>query len=177
MSILKRALSFSAAAFASVALFAQATDSDDINISATFTSAIDLNVTAGDNIAFTVATLEEYSNGVADPAGIAYSSTFEVSASTDFEVELSATDFLSAAGDTLDAANFGYTIEDMGTYQAGVNHLLLGAAASPSAIAVLGTDEMIVEAAGAGNAGPFSANTYKLNFELGTAAARAVSGL
>ncbi|MDX2249565.1 MAG: hypothetical protein SF052_22465 [Bacteroidia bacterium] len=149
--------------------------SDDINISAAFSSSIDLTVTSGANISFVVATLDNYTNGLADPT--AYNSEFEVNSSVSFKVDLTSTNFTDAAGNVLDAANFGYTIADNGTNVAGTNHLLLGDVNTPSAMAVLGTNNEIVTATGSGNAGNAAANAYVLKFELGTAAARAVSGL
>ena len=159
----------------SLFLRAGVAQTDEINISASFSSSIDLTVTDGANISFVVASLDDYTNGLADPT--AYNSTFEVNSSVDFKVDLTSTDFADAGGNILDAGNFGYVISDAGTNVAGTNHLLLGASASPSAMAVLGTNNEIITATGDGNAGSAAANTYVVKFELGTAAARAVSGL
>lgn len=175
MKVLKAALLLSLVLFLAPAGFAQTDDSDDIQVSASFSSSIDLTVTAGENIAFNVVTLDDYTNGLADP--VAYNSTFEVNSSVDFQVELTATDFSDGSGNTLDADNFGYTIADAGTYASGTNHLLLGAATTPSAYALLGEDNTIVEASGDGNAGPGTANRFTLKWELGTAPLRALSGL
>ncbi|MDX1908767.1 MAG: hypothetical protein SF053_17150 [Bacteroidia bacterium] len=153
----------------------QTTDSDNINVTAVFKTVIDLNVTSGANITFTVQTLDQYTNGLSDPT--AYQSTFDVSSSVNFQVSLSATNFTDANGNTLNANNFGYTLTDAGTYTAGTNHLLLGGSASPSPMALLGTTSTIVAATGSGNAGPASANAYDIDFELGTANVRALSGL
>ncbi|MDX2285057.1 MAG: hypothetical protein NW241_12905 [Bacteroidia bacterium] len=177
MQALKGSIVLFFALLLSFGAIAQTDDTDEINISAAFSSSIDLTVTSGDNISFVVASLEQYTDGLADPAGVAYSSIFEVNASVDFKVDLSSTDFTDGAGNTLNAGNFGYTLEDAGTYQVGTNHLLLGGSATPSSMAVLGAPQTVVEAAGSGNAGPATANRFKINFELGTAAARAVSGL
>jgi hypothetical protein len=154
---------------------AQTTDSDDINVTAVFKTSIDLNVVSGANISFLVESLDDYTNGLSDPT--AYTSTFEVSASVNFKVDLSSTNFTDGSGNTLNAQNFGYTIADAGTYQVGTNHLLDGGTTSPSALALLGANNTIVEATGSGNAGPATANRFNLNFELGTAGVRALSGL
>lgn len=175
MQVLKAALLLSLVLFLAPAGFAQTEDSDDIQISASFSSSIDLTVTAGENIAFNVVTLDDYTNGLADP--VAYNSTFEVNSSVGFQVGLTATDFTDGSGNVLNANNFGYTIADAGTYVAGTNHLLLGAAATPSAYALLGEDNTIVEASGDGNAGPGAANRFTLKWELGTAPIRALSTL
>ncbi|MEZ4773672.1 MAG: hypothetical protein R3D00_10865 [Bacteroidia bacterium] len=151
------------------------TQTDDIQISAAFSSSIDLTVTSGANINFVVATLGEYTGGVSSPYN--YISDFVVNSSVNFKVDLSSTNFTDAAGNTLNAGNFGYRIIDNGTYTVGVNHLLLGDVNSPSAVAMLGPNTEIVTATGSGNAGPASANAFRLQFELGTPAVRAISAL
>ncbi|MEZ4828645.1 MAG: hypothetical protein R3C61_20525 [Bacteroidia bacterium] len=148
---------------------------DDIQVSAAFSSSIDLTVTSGANINFVVATLGEYTGGVSSPYN--YISDFEVNSSVDFKVDISSTNFTDAAGNILNVGNFGYRISDNGTYAVGANHLLLGDVNSPSAIAVLGPNTEIITATGSGNAGPASANAFRLQFELGTPAVRALSGL
>lgn len=172
MKLFKSALIASAAVLFAGNVFAQ---SSDIQISAAFSSSIDLTVTDGANISFTVATLDDYTNGLEDAT--LYTSTFEVNSSVDFKVDLVATDFADANGNVLDANNFGYTVIDNGTNVVGTNHMLLGATTSPSAYSLLGDDSEIITATGDGNAGTAAANSYKLKFELGTAAVRAVSGL
>lgn len=172
MNLLKSAFIASFALFFAGSTFAQ---SDDIQISAAFSSSIDLTVTDGANISFTVASLDDYTNGLADAT--AYTSTFEVNSSVDFKVDLVATDFADASGNVLDADNFGYVISDNGTNTVGTNHKLLGATTTPSSYALLGTDSEIISATGTGNAGTAAANSFKLKFELGTAAVRTVSSL
>ncbi|MEM7656084.1 MAG: hypothetical protein AAF399_08150, partial [Bacteroidota bacterium] len=136
---------------------------------------IDLTVTSGSNISFSVTSLQDYTDGLADPS--AYNSEFEVNSSVDFKVDLTSTPFDDGNGNILDAGNFGYTISDNGTYTVGTNHKLLGGTVSPSAYAVLGTSNEVVSAFAEGNAGSAAANAYTLKFELGTDAVRAVSGL
>ena len=157
----------------STGLFAQA--EDDIQINAAFSSSIDLTVTDGTNINFTIATMGEYTGGVASPYD--YYADFEVNASQDFQVALSSTAFTDGNGNTLDAGNFGYRLIDNGTYESGTHHLLLGGSGSPSALAILGPPQVIITATGDGNAGPASANAYRIHFELGTPETRALSGL
>ncbi|MEO0897775.1 MAG: hypothetical protein AAFY71_15320 [Bacteroidota bacterium] len=159
--------------FISASAFAQT--SDEIQISAAFSSSIDLAVTEGDNIAFTVASLEDYTDGLSDPT--AYNSKFVVNSSVNFKVDLTATPFDDGNGNILNANNFGYTISDAGSHVVGTNHLLLGASSSPSEYALLGNNTEVVTSTGEGNAGDASQNAYQLKFELGTAAVRAKSGL
>ena len=149
--------------------------SGDIQISAAFSSSIDLTVTNGANISFTVANLTDYTDGLAHATN--YTSTFEVNSSVNFYVDLVATDFTSRVGSVLNANNFGYTLSDNGTNVVGTNHALLGDLTSPSAYALLGNNSTIIKSYGNGNAGTAAANSYKIKFELGTAAVRAVSGL
>ena len=151
--------------------------SDEINISAAFSSSIDLTVTDGANISFTVASLDDYNNGLADNSGDTYTATFVINSSVDFKVDLVATDFTNPDGGVLNANNFGYQVIDNGTNVVGTNHLLLGATTSPSTLALLGTDTEIITSSGDGNAGSSAANSFKIRFQLGTAAVRAVSGL
>ncbi|MDX1908766.1 MAG: hypothetical protein SF053_17145 [Bacteroidia bacterium] len=156
-------------------LAAQTTDTDDIQVNAVFKPVIDLRVTGGASINFLVATLGEYEGGVSSPFD--YFSDFDVSSSVNFQVMLSNTPFLDEEGRELDSRNVGFRIQDNGTYQAGVNHLLLGQPVSPSALAVMGTPVTLVSATGSGNAGNRTANAYRLHFELGTPDTRAISGL
>ncbi|MEL6195038.1 MAG: hypothetical protein AAFR66_23475, partial [Bacteroidota bacterium] len=106
-----------------------------------------------------------------------YTATFVINSSVDFKVDLVATDFTNPDGGVLNANNFGYQVIDNGTNVVGTNHLLLGGTSSPSALALLGTDTEIITSNGDGNAGSSAANSFKIRFQLGTAAVRAVSGL
>ena len=174
MKLFKSLFAMTLACLLTVSLQAQ---SDEINISAAFSSSIDLTVTDGANISFTVASLDDYNNGLADNSGDPYTATFVINSSVDFKVDLVATDFTNPDGGVLNANNFGYQVIDNGTNVVGTNHLLLGATTSPSTLALLGTDTEIITSSGDGNAGSSAANSFKIRFQLGTAAVRAVSGL
>lgn len=174
MKLFKSLFAMTLACLLTVSLQAQ---SDEINISAAFSSSIDLTVTDGANISFTVASLDDYNNGLADNSGDTYTATFVINSSVDFKVDLVATDFTNPDGGVLNANNFGYQVIDNGTNVVGTNHLLLGATTSPSTLALLGTDTEIITSSGDGNAGSSAANSFKIRFQLGTAAVRAVSGL
>ncbi|MCI4668197.1 MAG: hypothetical protein MRZ79_08670 [Bacteroidia bacterium] len=153
--------------------FAQS--SDEITINAAFSSYINLNVTEGANINFSVKSIGDYTGGMSSPYN--YFSIFEVSSSQNFKVDLVATTFGDGNGNFLDANNFGYRISDEGEHLVNVNHLLLGATNSPSNLALLGANTEIVTPTGDGNAGSNLQNRYKLQFELGTPGVRALSGL
>ncbi|GAB4420848.1 MAG: hypothetical protein OHK0039_34970 [Bacteroidia bacterium] len=154
---------------------AQVDASDDVQVTAHFSSSLDLRIVSGATVNFVVATMGEYSGGVASPYN--YFSDFTVTASVNYRVAISSTDFSNGAGETLAAGNFGYRLFDNGTHSAGVNYLLLGAATSPSPMGILGTTRDIITPLPAGNAGPPTANAFRIHFELGTPAARALSGL
>lgn len=149
--------------------------SDDIQISAAFSSSIDLTVTDGANISFVVASLDHYTNGLKDPT--AYSSTFEINSSVEYKVDLVATDFADASGNILDVDNFGYYLESIGTNRPGRNLKMLGTATNPSHYALLGNDETIIKSNGQGNVGTADKNRFKVHFELGTSDVRGISSL
>lgn len=156
-------------------LGAQTDETDDIQLSAAFEASIDLRVTEGSSISFVVATTSEYTGGLASP--YQYFSEFTVTSSTAFQVVLSAADLADGAGRTLDIRNLGCRLTDYGTHTAGVQHLLMGAAASPSALALLGPSLTLITATGPGNAGTAAQNRFRIQFELATPELRALSGL
>lgn len=149
--------------------------SDDIQISAAFSSSINLTITDGANISFVVATLDDYTDGLAHPSN--YTSTFEVNSTVDFKVDLVSADFTDASGNILDADNFGYYIQSIGTNRTGRNFKMLGTATNPSHYALLGESQSIIESNAQGNAGTADKNRFKIFFELGTNKVRQRSGL
>ncbi|MEO0897773.1 MAG: hypothetical protein AAFY71_15310 [Bacteroidota bacterium] len=149
--------------------------SDEIQVTAAFSSYITLNVTSGANISFEVKSLGDYTGGMSSPYN--YFSLFEVASSLDFKVDLSATNFDDGNGNLLDARNFGFRLSDEGENKVNVNHLLLGAGNSPSELALLGTNQEIITSYNQGNAGGPQKNAFKIQFELGTPATRNISGL
>ena len=148
---------------------------DQIELTASFRSSIDLTVISGSNIYFSISNIDEYQNGLEDPN--TYSSVFEVNSSVDFRVELSSTDFISGTGNILSSKNFGFTIDDIGTHRTGRNHKFMGTATSPSHLNLLGSDIELITPSGQGNSGSADANRFRLTFELGTAETRKKSGL
>jgi len=153
----------------------QAQTTDDIQVTASFTSYIQLSVTDGENIDFRVRSIGDYSGGISSPYD--YFSIFEVSSSQDFKVDLVATPFTDGNGNALDANNFGYRISDEGDHLVNVNHLLIGGGNSPSDLSLLGEEKEIVTAHNEGNSGGTDKNRFKLQFELGTPGVRSLSGL
>ena len=82
-----------------ISFYSASAQSDEINISAAFSSSIDLRIASGANINFTFSTLEEYQNGKSG------ASTFEVASSVNFSVAMSYTPFTNADGDEIDLRN------------------------------------------------------------------------
>lgn len=76
--------------------------SDEINISAAFTSSIDLRIASGANINWTFATLKDYNEG---KCGFP---VFQVASSVNFNVYFSMTPFTSPDGDEIDLQNITY---------------------------------------------------------------------
>ncbi|MDX2286536.1 MAG: hypothetical protein NW241_20385 [Bacteroidia bacterium] len=149
--------------------------SDDVRIAAHFAAAIDLQVTDGESIHFGVASMSEYLDGKSSP--YLYWSEFTVAASTPFTVVLSAADLTDGLGDTLDMRNIGFRLFDYGSHQAGVDHLLAGAAASPTGLLLLGPSVALIAPTGIGNTGTAAENRFRMHFELATPELRALSGL
>lgn len=88
-------LSFSYTAYA---------QSDEINISASFSQSIALRVTSGANLNFTFSTLEDYQKG---KFGV---SNFEVASSTDFNIDVSFTPLTNPAGDEIELKNITHRL-------------------------------------------------------------------
>lgn len=130
-----------------------------IQLTAVFSNSILLNVTEGASITFVVDELSKYQNGVVATD----TSTFNVSATADYQVSMAATSFVSGE-DSLDANNFGVKIFNAGTHTVGQNANVI----LPTGTQLLGTEQTIVNSGALGNRGGTSANTFKLLFELGT---------
>ncbi|MEM8897048.1 MAG: hypothetical protein AAGC85_03050 [Bacteroidota bacterium] len=101
---MKRLLTFIVSFFCILIPFYSSAQSDEINISAAFSSSIDLRVTDGANINFTFATLEDYQNGKGG------TSKFEVASSVNFSVDMSITPFVNAEGDEIDPKNLCFRV-------------------------------------------------------------------
>ena len=155
--------------------------SDEINISAAFRSFIDLRVTDGANVDVTISTLDQYKQGVL----MGYSS-YEVSSSNRFSVNIGFTPISNAEGDELDLKNLTYQLSCRGTTLSGnvspvggtkwdfgspntsfttsaigsgtLSSGLYVATSSPYPIILPGPD---------GNAGSYDANSFNLPWRLG----------
>lgn len=88
----------------SVSTFAQ---SDEINISASFTQSIELRVIGNSSLNFTFSTISHYQGGQHKSNNAV---GFEVASSTSFEVQAQFTPFTNESGDQIDIDNVTYHI-------------------------------------------------------------------
>ncbi len=76
---------------------------DEINISASFAQSISLRVTGGGSLTASISSLQQYKSGIC--FSYAY---FEVASSTNFETTLKGTPLVNASGDEIDSRNLTY---------------------------------------------------------------------
>jgi len=155
----------------SAASFGQAVaDNAIIPISITLNSILRMNVTSGGNIDFTVNTLEQYENGIANSPR--YQTKFTVASSTDFWVQLYAEDdaFYGSddVGNSMPLSIVGYSLTSDGSNSTdAVNNLTPDAGSWVD----LTENEATIVASGGGantNAGDNNANNFTIYWELGT---------
>ena len=151
--------------------------SDEINISAAFSSSIDLRIASGANINFTFTSLDDYQNGKSG------TSIFEVASSVSFSVAISMTAFTNSDGEELELKNLSYRIGALpgDVNEEGVRWIFSEAntsspkyinsnGASLSGVHFATTSPHTVLAPGpVGNAGSYEDNKFFLNFHLGVA--------
>ncbi len=159
--------------------------SDEINISAAFAQSIELRIVGGANIDFTFATISQYQQGYATTDPSIDKVTFEIASSTNFQVDVSHTDFTDGAGNTLDANYFFYRVkylnasEDVGSRFKYTGGIAIGSVEKQrSHVHFLdGNTNTILEPGPAGNAGNFEENRYQIHLGCGSAVTRGVTGL
>ncbi len=156
--------------------------SDEINISAAFTTSISLRIDGSPNVEWNVTTIDQYKNGFMP---MQREVPFSVSASVNWRVEISNTDFVSPAGNTVDLRNVGYRVRPngadvKGTYNSrfiwgpkdGENH-----SASLSGLYIASdVAKTIIEPGPAGNAGNYEDNAFVLRIGLASGNIRGVTG-
>ncbi|GAB4412694.1 MAG: hypothetical protein OHK0039_18900 [Bacteroidia bacterium] len=126
-------------------------------------------------VSFQVNGFRAYNEGVANPSQ--HYIEFAVDANVNFDVHLGAAAFDDGLGHALDARNFGYRIENLGTHSPGMNHKLLGTSLSPSPYATLHEERPLVSSNAYGNAGTEAENRYRILLELGTPPVRQLHDL
>ncbi len=155
--------------------------SDGINISASFAQSIELRVIGNSSVEFVISSLEDYQKGLQT----SYHATgFEVASSTSFEVQAEFTPFTNSAGDQIDMRNMQYRFvipADQYDSERGVRwdiptpdiDMFQG---YPVAFSKLvgcftgaGGAKTILVPGPAGNAGDFETNRFHIQFLLGFA--------
>ena len=151
--------------------------SDEINISAAFSSSIDLRIAEGANINMAFTSLNDYEKGKGG------NSTFQVASSVNFNVDISMTPFTNADGDEIDLKNLTFRIWVPGDRQSeeGVRWVFSSANTTGndkvyhnhndtwnSAVHVATTTpRTVLEAGPSGNAGTYEDNEFGIRFYLG----------
>ena len=147
---------------------------DEINISAAFTTSLSLRITGNANVEWVVATIDDYKEGF-------WPVPFEVSASVNYSVEVSMNDLTDGAGNTLDIENVGFRIEGNGTAmhdRLGTSHVWTKGTGNLSGVYVASTTPQTLLTPGPdGNAGGYDQNQFKLRIGLASENIRNQSGL
>ncbi|MEM6768553.1 MAG: hypothetical protein AAF655_26675 [Bacteroidota bacterium] len=159
--------------------------SDEINISATFKQSLELRIVGGANIDFTFSTTSQYQKGYATTDPSIEKVQFEIASSTNFQVDVIHTEFTDGTGNTLDANYFFYRVKylnataDVGSrfkYTGGVE--IGSVEAQRSHVHFLdGNVTTILEPGPDGNAGDFEDNRYQIHLGCGSAVTRGVTEL
>ena len=150
--------------------------SDEINISAAFSSSIDLRVTDGANINFSFTSLEEYQQGKSGPAW------FEVASSVNFNVDISMTPFTNADGDEIALKNLSFRVGvpsaraseegvrwNFGSWNTSSGSITYGDNYLSGISYATTTPRTILTAGPSGNAGSYEDNRFRISFFLGYA--------
>ncbi|MEM8896974.1 MAG: hypothetical protein AAGC85_02675 [Bacteroidota bacterium] len=168
--------------FLSLAPVLTFSQTDEINISAAFTTSISLKIDGSPNVEWTVTSIDQYKNGFMPNQRLV---PFSVSASVNWRVEISNTDFVSPEGNSIDLRNVGYRVtprnndvkaeynsrfiwgtKDGEGHNAGLSGLYIA-----SDIA-----KTIIEPGPAGNAGNYDQNAFILRIGLASYNIRDVTG-
>lgn len=155
---------------------------DDIQISASFSTSIDLRIDGDANVNWDIDTREEYENGFWP---VERRTGFSVSSSVNFRVDIASTRMLDGTGNELPLWNLGYRIEPANSaVQAEYNNRYVwgpkdgaGESARLSGIYIASESEKTVIMPGpAGNAGGYDNNAYKIRTGISANNIRAITG-
>ena len=171
-----RQLIFIVSFFCILLPFSAQAQSDEINISAAFSSSIDLRIASGANINFVFSTLNDYQTGKTGK------SSFEVASSVSFSIAISMTPFTNENGDEIDLKNLLFRVGvpdsrmgeehnrwDFAQANTGTGWALVrGGGEYLSALHYATTEPRTILLPGpTGNAGSYEDNTYLLKFHFG----------
>ncbi|MEM8896973.1 MAG: hypothetical protein AAGC85_02670 [Bacteroidota bacterium] len=154
-------------------VFVQA-QTDEINISAAFTTSLSLRITGNPNVEWVFTTIDHYKNGFNPIKRVV---GFEVSASVNYRVEVGMTEMTSEAGDVLDIGNIAFRA-DVNTAEMRAKHGSAFVWASGSrddysnAYPASTTPIPIILPGPDGNAGDYDDNQYRLRIGLGGSVVR-----
>ena len=168
-----------------ISFFSASAQSDEINISAAFSSSIDLRISYGANINFTFATLEDYQSGKSG------NSQFQVASSVNFNIDISMTPFTNADGDEINLKNLAFrtwvpvdrqseegqrwNFEDGNTV--GTNKRVFNSEYYSQLHVATTSARTVITAAGNGNAGTYEDNMFGILFHFGIAAHQSINGI
>ncbi|MEL6194192.1 MAG: hypothetical protein AAFR66_19180 [Bacteroidota bacterium] len=142
---------------------------DEINISAAFTTSLSLRITGDPNVEWVLTTIDQYKNGF-NPA--ARKVGFEVSSSVSYRVEIGMTEMTSASGDILDIGNIAFRA-DVNTAEMRAKHgsSFIWASGNrddySSAYPASTTPIPIILPGPDGNAGGYDQNQFRIRIGLG----------
>lgn len=161
-------------------LLAQVTG--EIQVSATFSSSIDLRIDGDANVNWNIDTREEYENGFWP---VERRTGFSVSSSVNFRVDISSTRMFDAAGNELPLWNLGYRIEPANSAvqnEYGTRYIWgpkdgAGESANLSGIYIASeTQKTVIMPGPAGNAGGYERNAFKIRTGISADNIRAITG-
>ncbi len=156
---------------------------DEIAITASFKSVIDLRIVGPANVYFEFNTVEDYVHGL-DEFHNNYVQ-FEVGSTTNFELEFDHSDFVDEVGNILDSRYFYFRLQ----YLSGVEYvgerffyglgdgLPTGDPSLSNVFVLENLPKLLIEPGPEGNRGYYDSNYYEMQFGCGTYPVRALSGL
>ncbi|MEM9936886.1 MAG: hypothetical protein AAF824_24875 [Bacteroidota bacterium] len=153
------------------------TQSDEINISAAFNQSIELQIVGNANCSFTFSSVNHYKNGFAANSNHGSNHIqFQVESSTNFQVDMTNTDFTDGDGNILDSRFFHVRLMNLNnvsqigsrfTFSPG-NGFSIPANGSDAYILDKATKTLILPGPN-GNAGNFEENHFQIRIGVGIA--------
>jgi hypothetical protein len=149
-------------------VMAQLTDSENVLFNAHLLETFNLNVVTGAVQDITFAVAADYNNGVTEAGGIAPGfTTITVEATGDWELEISAPDFVPSTGTgIIPIDNLGVWCAATGTHQFGTE-VTCAFQAADDAMGITIADQLLI-GLGTENGGDASDNAFTLHWLMGT---------